>query len=321
MIDINPTRVDERAIIDEYIKDIDEIKSKKLKSLNLFATKSFIFLTLLFLVLFIGLIYDALQRVNHMLVTSPTLAAIYLTLFTILTLLILYMITKQYLSYKKLKKIGHLQEQSLEHLKNPTKLTQSFAKEILQNYQNYPDKDISQNAKELLRDMDTLMYEEILPTLKSKIFMKLDEKAKKAVTKYSTQTAISTAISPVALIDAILILSRSYAMISEIAQIYGYRPTFFAKLALIRRVFVTLAFASISDILSQHSHDFLGSSLLSKLSYHSAQAIANGVLTARVGISTIKSCRPIIYSDKNRGFLINLSKAIIDTIFSNKKNK
>ncbi len=315
---MNPSRVDEKDVIN-YIKEFEKTKEKKIASIKRFATKSTIFLAIIFLLFFIGLIYDALIRVKGMIESSPLLAAIYVTLFLGLVITIFYIIIKQYIGYLKLKKIDSLQQKAIKYLKNPNNETLKFAKEILKSYKNHQNKEISKRAKEIDLNLSEMMYEEILPTINEKIFLPLDKEAQKVITKYSTQTAISTAISPVALIDAILIISRSYAMISEIATIYGYRPTLLGKIALIRKVFITLAFASVTDILSNHLHDFLGSSILSKLSYHSAQGIANGVLTARVGISTIKVCRVIPYSEKNQSFLLNLSKKILNTIFKDKR--
>jgi len=79
-----------------------------------------------------------------------------------------------------------------------------------------------------------------------------------------------------------------------------------------------LAFASVTEILANHSQDILGTSILSKLSTHGAQGVANGILIARVGIGTIKSCRPLHYKEQNEGFLKSLSKVIIEALFSKK---
>jgi putative membrane protein len=107
-------------------------------------------------------------------------------------------------------------------------------------------------------------------------------------------------------------------MITDIAKLYGYKPNFIGELMLVKSVIFNLAFASVTELLTHHSGDMFGGTMLSKLSLHGAQGVANGVLIARVGLGTIKSVRPIIYKDKNEGFLKNLTKNIINKIFSNK---
>jgi len=164
------------------------------------------------------------------------------------------------------------------------------------------------------------MYDEVLDRLDEKLLQPLDTLAREAIMKYANQTALSTAISPVALIDAVLILSRSHVMVHDIAKIYGYRPNLLGEISLFKKVFLTLAFASVTDILANHSHDILGTSLLSKLSLHGAQGVANGILVARVGLGTIRSCRPLLYHDRGEGFLRGLTKVIVQTLFSRNKD-
>jgi putative membrane protein len=108
-------------------------------------------------------------------------------------------------------------------------------------------------------------------------------------------------------------------MIKEIAKVYNLRPNLAGELVLVKKVFVTLAFAGVSDILLHHSHDILGASVLSKVSAHGAQGVANGILTARVGLSAQKACRPLPVTKREDGFLKNILKMITKSLFGIKK--
>jgi putative membrane protein len=226
-----------------------------------------------------------------------------------------YGIFKEYLSVMRLKNIDTLQERGSVLKKNPTIDVVAYAKEIIERYENHENELIRENALSLKRELPSLMYDEVIDRLNEKLFNPLDKLAKGSIIKYANQTALSTAISPVAFIDAILIISRSGAMVNEIATIYGYKPNFIGKILLFKKIFFVLVFASVTEILAQHSHDLVGTSIVSKFSYHAAQGIANGILTARVGVAAIKSCRPMHYKDQNEGFLKGISKKIMESVF------
>ena len=314
---INPRRVDESEFYEEVEKQ-EKKRLTKLKAMGSFAKKGVLFGGLLAAFIIIGTIYDAAFTASSMLVNMPILGVIYLLLLVSLTGIVFYTVIKQYLGYAKLKRIDSLQREGLELIKNPNEKTKDYALKIIAQYEKSEDENIRDNAKKVKLELTSMMDNEVIERVDELLLKPLDVKAKSIILNYSSQTAISTAISPVAFIDAILIISRSYAMIGDISKLYGYKPNFLGELALVKNIFINLAFASVTELLTHHSGDVLGGTMLSKLSMHSAQGVANGVLAARIGLGTIKSVRPIIYKDKNEGFLKNLTKSIINKIFSNK---
>ena len=315
---IAPARILDEKILYEDIESMEEERVSAIKGIGSFAKKSLLVLGLLFSIMIIGTLYDATMSASSMLTNAPVLGIVYLVLiFSLLAILTTGMI-KQYLGYKKIRRIDTLQEEGVTLLASPNKDVIAYAKEIIAQYLHHDNPDIVQRARALEKEIDHLMYDEVLERVDEKLLQPLDRLAREVIVKYANQTALSTAISPVALIDAVLILSRSHVMVHDIAKIYGYRPNLLGEISLFKKVFVTLAFASVTDILANHSHDILGTSLLSKLSLHGAQGVANGILIARVGIGTIKSCRPLHYHDRSEGFVKSLTKVIVETLFSKK---
>ncbi|MCH9813195.1 MAG: TIGR01620 family protein [Epsilonproteobacteria bacterium] len=317
MNEIKPGRVEEKAILKE-VEQEEQKRLTKLKGISGFAKKSLILASLLASLIVIGTIYDAAFTASSMLTAMPFLGVIYLILLFAFIGILGYTLIKQYLGYVKLKRIDALQQEGVTFIKHPTAEVKVYALKIVKQYKMHEDPLIRKNIEQLERELGTLMASEVIERIDELLLNPLDKKAKSIIVNYSTQTAVSTAISPVALIDAILIISRSYAMINEISRLYGYKPNFIGEMALVRNVFINLAFASVTELLTHHSSDIVGSTMLSKLSMHSAQGVANGVLTARVGLGTIRAVRPIVYKDKNEGFLKNITKSIIDKIFNNK---
>lgn len=315
---IEPLRLAEENVLYEDIESFENERVTAIKGIGSFAKKSILVLGLLFSIMIIGTVYDASMTASSMLANAPILGVIYLVMLFSLIGIIGFSLVKQYLGYIKIRRIDTLQEKGAVFVKNPTSAVHPYAKEITEKYLHHDNEDIAMRARSLEREIDSLMYDEVLERVDEKLLQPLDKLARETIVKYANQTAISTAISPVALIDAVLILSRSHVMVHDIAKIYGYRPNLLGEISLFKKVFVTLAFASVTDILANHSHDILGTSLLSKLSVHGAQGVANGILIARVGIGTIKSCRPLHYKDRNEGFLKSLSKVIVEALFSKK---
>jgi putative membrane protein len=314
---IEPKRISEDAVIKE-VQQEEKKRFTSLKAIGSFVSKSMLIGGLLASLIVIGTIYDAAFTASSMLSTVPVLGVIYLLLLLSLVGILGFTIIKQYIGYAKLRRIENLQKEGLSLIKKPTKDVKSYALKVIEVYENHHDKKIKESAQKAKSELSHMLDSEVLDRVDELILKPIDERAKSIIINYSSQTALSTAISPVAFIDAILIISRSHAMISDISKLYGYRPNFLGEIVLVKSVIINLAFASATELLTHHSGDILGGTMLSKLSLHSAQGVANGVLTARVGLGTIKSVRPIIYKDKNEGFLKNLTKNIINKIFSNK---
>lgn len=316
---LEPSRLDEDAVLQEVERE-EKKRLTSLKAIGGFAKKSLIVGGLLASLIVIGTIYDAAFTASSMLQTMPFLGVIYLLLLVSLVGILGYSFVKQYMGYKKLKRIDTLQKEGLALIKNPTADVKSYALKIIERYEKHEDEKVRKSAKKAKAELDNMMAGEVIERVDELVLKQLDEKAKNIILNYASQTAVSTAISPVAFIDAILIISRSHAMITDVSKLYGYKPNFIGEMVLVKSVIINLAFASVTELLTHHSGDVVGSSMLSKLSLHGAQGVANGVLTARVGLGTIKSVRPIIYKDKNEGFLKNLTKNIINKIFNNKNS-
>jgi putative membrane protein len=316
---IEPFRLSEEKVIYEDIEALEKERVTTIKGIGSFAKKSILVLGLLFSIMIIGTLYDATMTASSMLSNAPILGVVYLIMLFSLIGIIGVAIVKQYLGYQKIRRIDVLQERGAALVKVPSGDVVAYAKEVIAQYKYHDNQDIVNRAHMLDKELDELMHDEVLERLDEQLLQPLDKLARESIVKYANQTALSTAISPVAMIDAVLILSRSHVMVHDIAKIYGYRPNFIGEISLFKKVFAALAFASVTDILANHSHDILGTSLLSKLSLHGAQGVANGILVARVGLGTIKSCRPLHYNEKNEGFLKSLSKVIVEALF--KKNR
>ena len=311
-------RLDEEQFVEEVVAE-EKKRLTTLKGISTFAKKSAIVMGLIAGIVIIGALYDAFFSASSMLQNAPLLGFVYILMIVSLIGILGFGIAKEYMGYRKIKRIDQIQEEATRLRTRKGKAAREFAQKIIAMYQAHEDPDIRAEVVAFSAELPSLMDDEIMQRLEEKVLAPMDAKARDIIAKYANQTALSTAISPVAVIDAVLILSRSHVMIKEIAKVYNLRPNLAGELVLVKKVFVNLAFAGVSDILLHHSHDILGASVLSKVSAHGAQGVANGILTARVGLSAQKACRPLPLTKREEGFLKNILKMITKSLFGIKK--
>lgn len=311
-------RLDEEQFVEEVVAE-EKKRLTTLKGISTFAKKSAIVMGLIAGIVVIGALYDAFFSASSMLQNAPLLGFVYILMIISLIGILGFGIAKEYMGYRKIKRIDQIQEEAARLRTRKGKAAREFAQKIIAMYQAHEDPEIRAEVVAFSAELPSLMDDEIMQRLEEKVLAPMDAKARDIIAKYANQTALSTAISPVAVIDAVLILSRSHVMIKEIAKVYNLRPNLAGELVLVKKVFVNLAFAGVSDILLHHSHDILGASVLSKVSAHGAQGVANGILTARVGLSAQKACRPLPLMKREEGFLKNILKMITKSLFGIKK--
>ena len=128
----------------------------------------------------------------------------------------------------------------------------------------------------------------------------LDEAACAAVRRAARDTAIGASVSPVAGVDALIVLWRSLRMVREVAEVYGMRPTRLSVLALIRRMFLTATFAVTADVVGDVLGAHLGGRLAGLVSGKLAEGVFAGVRTARLGLLAIEQCRPLPFTADDR---------------------
>lgn len=153
---------------------------------------------------------------------------------------------------------------------------------------------------------------ELLQLYSRLVLTKVDEKAMAEIAKFSTEAVVLVALSPVALIDMLIILWRNLRMINKVALLYGMKLGYWSRIKLIRQVFVNMVYAGASELITDFGSDMIGADLLGKLSGRLAQGLGAGMLTARLGVKTMQLCRPVPFEDKPK--LAHVRKEMINTI-------
>lgn len=122
----------------------------------------------------------------------------------------------------------------------------------------------------------------------------LDEKALQLVLKSSGQTALLVAASPLALADMLLVLWRNLKMLRDIAQIYQLPMGYWGQIRLMRQIAKNMVFVGATELVTELGADWFSAELTTKLSAKLAQGLGAGVLSARLGLNAIQTCRPLL---------------------------
>ncbi|RKF18471.1 DUF697 domain-containing protein [Alginatibacterium sediminis] len=164
-------------------------------------------------------------------------------------------------------------------------------------YQGKPQAELLTQTLALIQDYHD--DREVLHIIDAHVMQPLDEQALAVVSRYSKRTGVMVAISPLVIADLLLALLNSFRMVDELAQIYGIRPSFLGRIKLSRMIVKHLAWVGVSEIGSDMVAD-VSSGLLGNASSRAAQGIGVGLYNARIGIQTMRVCRPIPFTQEQR---------------------
>lgn len=124
-----------------------------------------------------------------------------------------------------------------------------------------------------------------------------DRQARRLISRMAGDTAVMVAVSPLTLVDMLLVAWRNLAMLERIAALYGLELGYASRLKLFRQVLANLAFAGASEIASEASMELFSMNLAGKLSTRAGQGLGVGLLSARLGLRALRLTRPLPFID------------------------
>ncbi|MDX1539903.1 MAG: TIGR01620 family protein [Geminicoccaceae bacterium] len=141
----------------------------------------------------------------------------------------------------------------------------------------------------------------------------LDREAYQLVKKGGRDIGALTALSPLGLLDSLIVLVRTLMMLRAIARLYGVRPGAMASFRLIRDAARNMLAAGVGELLSDAAVETAGATVLSVLSARAGQGVVNGLLAARLGLSAMQLCRPLPFTEDEMPSLARLRQEIFET--------
>ncbi|MBL4941744.1 MAG: TIGR01620 family protein [Colwellia sp.] len=256
-------------------------------------------------------------------VHSPVITSIYALILACLVLLASSSVFSEWSTLRQFKRREKLKQQASELLSadNAT----ASQKTVLLDVESFCQKITNNLPCDLLFDkkseqeqawQDALNSQhsdsELLQLYSRLVLTKVDEKAMAEIARFSTEAVVLVALSPVAIIDMLIMLWRNLRMINKVAGLYGLKLGYWSRIKLIKQVFVNMVYAGASELIADFGTEMIGADLLGKLSGRLAQGLGAGMLTARLGLKTMQLCRPIPFDDKPK--LGHVRKEMLTTI-------
>ena len=244
--------------------------------------------------------------------TSPIITSIYALLFGAVTTIASLAMFKELRGLRQFKRQGKTQHKVQQLLNNELNFdSMAFCQKISSNL---PSDSVSQQHELWLAALtDDLTEQECMNLYSRMVLSKVDEQALAQVAKFSTEAVVLVAVSPVAIIDMLILMWRNLRMIDKVAGLYGIRLGYWSRISLIKQVFINMAYAGASEIIADVGLEALGIDTLGKLSTRMAQGLGAGMLTAKLGVRTVALCRPVPFTENAPG-ITQVRKEVISQV-------
>ncbi|MCW5749796.1 MAG: DUF697 domain-containing protein [Alphaproteobacteria bacterium] len=142
---------------------------------------------------------------------------------------------------------------------------------------------------------------ELLRILDARILGPCDEEAVAAVDRHARRAAIAVAASPVAVLDAVILVGLALSMIREVAEVYGMRPGRLASVRIARRLLGGTAMVMGADIAGTMILEQFGKTIGTVVAVKGGEAAIAGLRMLRLGQMVIQEVRPVPALEAERG--------------------
>ncbi len=269
----------------------------------------------------VAVVVDALQTIEVLLTSNSMIDTLYLIALVFLGLSLSIFSYKNYIQMKSIKNAKKIQKFFSQQKTNPDKTIIPATLNLLKRYKRSKNIALTQKVKLLQTKInESHDYQEIYTSLDRDVINIIDLEVQNRIKVASIQAAISTAISPLAVLDVGIIIWRSVLLTKEIAELYGFKPGWLSTVILLKHGAFNIFFAGAAELATEYTTDLTESSIISKVSISAGQGVANGILLARLGFGVMKACRPLPMRVKRDSFMKGFYSSLKNSFNTSKKN-
>ena len=161
---------------------------------------------------------------------------------------------------------------------------------------------------------DAMSDGELLRLFERQVLAPVDREAYRLVLQSSRDIGLLTALSPLGLLDGVLVLWRTSILFRAIARLYGMAPGPTVTVSLLKGSIRNAALAGLADVVTHAAVESVGAGLLAMLSARAGQGAGNALLHARLGIEAIRQCRPLPFMDEQPPRLASIRKQLFEDL-------
>jgi putative membrane protein len=227
---------------------------------------------------------------------SPIIAALYGALLIGLSVVSGRTVWREFSGLRQFRYQQTLQQQACDIMSTDGKLSAaSFCEELTKRLPI----DLAEHDQSKWHELNIEEFNdvEIMQLYSRNVLSQVDQKALAEIAKFSTESVVLVALSPIAIVDMLIMLWRNLRLVNKISALYGLKLGYWSRIKLIKQVIFNMAYAGASELVADLGADLLGAELLGKLSARMAQGLGAGMLTARLGLKAMHMCRPIPFDD------------------------
>lgn len=205
---------------------------------------------------------------------------------------------REWRGLRQLRELERLREQARAAQASDSGAMQQFLAELQARCRNTR---LAGEIGAFARELDpTYSDTEVMELLSTQVLGRVDGEALRLITRRSIESAVLVGSSPFVSLDTLLLGMRSYALVNEVARVYGLQPGFAGRVALLKRALYNLAFVGVTEMAIDSGTEVFGASLTSVLSARIGQGLGAGILTARFGLQAMEACRPVPFPPGRR---------------------
>lgn len=277
-------------------------------------------LSILVIFVLVALVVDSFKTLLGLFSSGSMLDMVYFGALLVLLSTLSLFTFKNYQQIKRLKNVQETQQFYAKQKISPDKHIVPQTLELLTHYSSSANNDLQQMLELLESRINSSHdYKEIYKDLDEEVLAMIDKEVRNKITTASLQAALSTAISPVALLDAGIIVWRSFLLTKEISTLYGFKAGWLSTIVLLKKGMFNVCFAGVTELAGELASEVVSASAINKFSLSAGQGLANGILLARLGFGVMEACRPLPFSEKKPNYIKTILSAIKDAVFASQK--
>ncbi len=309
------------AVEAAYLEESKKLQENLVvRSINYLGSLRGVFVMFVLFILTV-LLVDAIGTFQDLVTHGSVLDVIYLVALLLLLSALSIVTYKNYKQIMMLKSATQHQNAFTVQKTETTKEIVPLTLELLDSYEKSSEDESFKQRAGVLRERISSShdYKAIYTELDEEVLEIIDVKVQNAIKAASAQAALSTAISPLALLDAAIVIWRGVRLTKEIAMLYGFKPGWISTIVLLKKGAFTIFFVGATELAVEYVNAASESTIVSKISLSAGQGISNGVLLARIGYGVMAACRPLPMRVKRGSFISSMAGSIKDAVLQNKK--